>query len=170
MRQIIKPLTGILIVLNCLSISYAQTKKNAKAAEINNLISSRNYVFNANMVNVFRGGTRALNSSYDVTITRDSVIAYLPYFGRAYMADYGSIDGGINFTSTNFVYTATAKKNGWNIRIDFKDAKISDPKGVRQIQLTVSDDGYGNLQVLSSNRDPISFNGTIEPRPTAKHK
>lgn len=145
-------------------------KKAARLAEIKNLVESRNFVFDANYVNPSRGSGRALTTDYDLTITKDTIIAYLPYFGQAYVAPpYGSTEGGIKFTNTDFTYIEKAgKKGGWNITIKPNKKNISDSRDVQSMYLTISPDGYASLQVISSNRDPISFNGTIDKRPDVK--
>ena len=90
----------------------------------------------------------------------DTLISQLPYFGRAYSAPMDMKGGGIEFTSTDFAYTLEAKKKGrWSISIEPKDEK-----DVRQMILSVSENGYASLQVLSNNRDPINFNGIVVER------
>jgi hypothetical protein len=53
---------------------------------------------------------------------KDTINAYLPFYGKAYSIPYGSNEGGIKFTSTDFNYTLTPKKKGsWDITIIPKD-------------------------------------------------
>ncbi|QEC74471.1 DUF4251 domain-containing protein [Mucilaginibacter ginsenosidivorax] len=161
----------IFIGINMAGAQTRQEKKAARVAEVKQLIESQNFVFDANYVNPSRGAGRALTSSdYDLTITKDTIIAYLPYFGRAYVApSYGSTEGGIKFTNTHFTYALKAgKKDGWNITIKPTNKNIGDSRDVQSLYLTVSSDGYASLQVISTNRDAISFNGTIQQRPVKK--
>jgi len=99
-----------------------------------------------------------LGSGYDIRITPDSVIAYLPFYGRAYTAPMDPSKGGIKFTSTKFDYEMTTRKKNFQITISPKDAE-----DVRTIYLTISPSGYASAQVLSLNRTPIVFSGIIEP-------
>jgi hypothetical protein len=87
----------------------------------------------------------------------DSIVTYLPYFGRAYVAPVDPTEGGIKFTSTNFSYTAKQKKDGWEITILPKDTR-----DVKQMYLSVSTKGYAKLQVISNNRESISYNGYVD--------
>lgn len=145
-------------------------KKAAHIAEIKGLVESQNFLFNANYAIPSRGGSRSLTSEYDLTITKDTIISFLPYFGRAYTAPpYGSSEGGIKFTNTHFTYVVKpGKKSGWAITIKPTNKNISDFRDIQSMYLNISEDGYASLQVISSNRDPISFNGTIEKRPVKK--
>jgi len=130
-------------------------KKEKKEDAITALIQNQNYVFKAQNVMPMGGGTRQLTSEYDVRVTKDTVVSFLPYFGRA----YGYVDpnnGGIQFTSTNFTYTITDKKNGWDILI-----KPTDAKSVQQMSFSIFNNGSATLQVISNNRQPISFNGFV---------
>lgn len=121
-------------------------------------IRSQHYVFKATTAMPLRGRTVQLTSDYSLTIRKDSVIAFLPYFGRAYSAPIGRTTGGIDFTSTDFTYKADErKKGGWEIEIRPKDAD-----DVQVIVLSLSKNGYGRLNVTSQNRQAISFNGYVE--------
>ncbi len=137
--------------------SSAADKKAAKLAAIKNMVESQNYVFKAQTVLPMSGPTRQLTTDYDVKITKQSVISYLPYFGRAYAAPIDPGKGGIQFTSKDFDYTLTpGKKDGWSVLI-----KPKDYRDVQQMTLSISSTGYATVLVTSTNRQPISFNGTI---------
>lgn len=120
-------------------------------------VESKQFIFHAQTALPSSGRSRQLTSEYDLRIFPDSLVSNLPFYGRAYSVPYGSGDGGFNFTSTKFEYTATpGKKRGWDINIKTKD--VND---FREFSLSLSDDGYGTLQALSNNRQPISFTGYI---------
>jgi hypothetical protein len=139
----------------------AQKKDDLKKDEITKLVADKRFVFKAqSMMPSLTAPNRQLTSDYDVKISPDTIICYLPYFGRAYQAPMDPSKGGIQFTSTKFEYQETKrKKGGWDIVI-----KPQDDKETRQINLTVSEAGYASVQVLSNNRQPISFNGYIVQR------
>ena len=138
------------------TIAHAQKKENF----IKNKIENKNYDFIVQSVTPTAGSTRQLSPDYDLRVTPDSIISYLPYFGRAYSAPLASSEGGINFTSTKFDYSSVARnKGGWDIMIKPKDAQ-----DVQQLFLTIFSNGSAMLQVTSINRQPISFNGYISER------
>ncbi|HMI59780.1 MAG TPA: DUF4251 domain-containing protein [Puia sp.] len=137
--------------------SGTEDKKAAKLAAIKNMVESQNYVFKAQTVMPMSGPIRQLTTDYDVKITKQSVISFLPYFGRAYSAPMDPSKGGIQFTSKDFDYSLTpGKKDGWSVLI-----KPKDYRDVQQMTLTISSTGYAIAQVTSTSRQPISFNGTI---------
>ena len=134
---------------------------------VKQMLASRNFIFKAQSVTPQTGGFRQLTSSdYDVMVTKDTIISWLPYFGRAYTAPINPSEGGIKFTSTRFEYTETKKdKNGWSITIKPKD--VSD---VNTLFLTVFSNGTASLQVNSINRQSISFRGHIIENKTNNKK
>jgi hypothetical protein len=166
MKTTVKLILALLIAGCCLNVHAQTAKQNKKTASINrikSLVNSQRYVFLANYVMPMRGGGHAITSYYDLKVTKDTVAAFLPYFGQATMANYGSIDNGINFTSTKFTYKVTQKKNSWDIVIVPLDKnKLTDALGVREMRLSISEDGNAMLQVNNTNRDPITFTGRIE--------
>jgi hypothetical protein len=170
MSKILLPAPLFLFLLVFVSQStplYAQTDKAAdKAAGIKNLIDSQNYVFKAQSAMPMSGRTRQLTSDYDVKVTKSQVVSYLPYYGRAYTAPMDPTQGGIQFTSKDFDYTVNPrKKGGWDIQI-----KPKDYRDVQQFSLSVTESGYATLQVTSTNRQSISFNGYITANKARKKK
>ncbi|WEK19047.1 MAG: DUF4251 domain-containing protein [Candidatus Pedobacter colombiensis] len=166
-----------ILVLATLLIAIQVNAQTDKATTIK-VIDNQHYIFNAtsampmanNDVNRILsrmpgnggGGTIQLSGAqYQLIVTKDSIEAYLPYYGRAYSATLNPDDAGIKFKSKNFTYKAEKKKKGsWIITMNFKDAKDT-----QSMILNVSDNGYGTLSVNSNTRQSISFNGFIsEPK------
>lgn len=150
-----------LIAVSCPNSATAQNSRKerqaAKEVAVQNMVNAQDYVFKAQMVLPVGGRTRQLTSDYDMKVSKDSVAAYLPYFGRAYTPPADLTGGGIQFKSRNFDYAVKAgKKGGWNILIRPKDVK-----DIQQLSLSVTASGYASLQVISNSRQPISFNGYI---------
>ena len=137
-----------------IGVVYAQDKN----TDIKSLVESKRYVFKAQSVSPASMTFRQLNGdNYDLRILGDSLISYLPYFGRAYTAPPPGTNGGYNFTSTDFDYTAkNRRKGGWDITIKPKD--VTD---FREFALTISKNGTTTLRALSNNRQIISYNGFI---------
>ncbi|MCJ8211264.1 DUF4251 domain-containing protein [Mucilaginibacter sp. RS28] len=143
------------------SLLFAQSKKEkdaAKRAEVKQMIDDHNFKFDAQYANPQGGGQRYLTSTYDVKVTKDSLIAFLPYFGRAYFdVPYNPSDGGLKFTSTNFSYEVTdRKKNGWTVTIHPHDVKY-----MQTLTFYISAAAYANLSMIITNRSPITFDGMV---------
>ena len=136
-----------------------QIKQQEKAASIKHKINAQKYTFIAQYAQPLRGGQKYLTSDYDLRVKRDSIIAWLPYFGRAYMdVPYNSTDDGIKFTSTKFDYKIVEKKKGgWTITIVLNDVRRS-----QKLFLDVFTNGSATLQVASNSRDAITFQGYIK--------
>lgn len=132
------------------------TAQDLDAATVKNIIESKNFVFKAEYVSPTGGRNRPLTSEYDLSVNRDKVVSYLPFFGRAYTAPINPAEGGIKFTSTKFDYTFSQKKNKWEIHIKPRD--VSD---VQDMYMTVFDNGRASLRVNNTNRQNISFDGYI---------
>lgn len=141
----------------------AQNSKDTAA--INKMINNRQYVFKAQQVMPLGGRTLQVTPDYDVRVTKDSVEAYLPYFGRAYSANIGSSEGGIKFKSKQFDYTVKEKKGGWDITIKPKDVQ-----DVQQLVFSIFDNGNSSLNVNSTNRQSISYTGYVTAPSSRKRK
>ncbi|MEP6675873.1 MAG: DUF4251 domain-containing protein [Ferruginibacter sp.] len=138
----------------------------AQQRDIKKLVDSQSYIFNAQTAYPSTGGSRQLSYGYDLTITKDKIVAYLPYFGRAYTAPVDPSEGGIKFTSTSFDYTVTAgKKSGWDVAIKLKDVNT-----VQEFSLTIFDNGTASLSIIPLNKQAITFDGYIDAVKTKKSK
>lgn len=150
-------LAFLFIQINTVS---AQDSKKDKAEAVKNMVKAKNFVFKADYVIPMRGTSRNLTSDYDLNVSKDTITAYLPYFGRAYSAPIDPTEGGIKFTSTDFKYeTKPKRKGGWEISIEPKDTR-----DVRQLTMDISESGYASLRIISNNREAISFNGYIKEK------
>lgn len=151
---------------------FAQTNKETTSR----IVGDKNYIFVANtaipmanndinkvlmMMPGGQGGSsiNLSGSQYDVKVTKDSVVAYLPYYGRAFSAPMDPTQGGIKFTSKNFSYTETKNKRGaYTIQINTKDVSRENYR----FTINISTNGYASLTATSVNKQPILFNGYLD--------
>jgi type II secretory pathway pseudopilin PulG len=164
--QLTRNLVALLLVsvLSVTTLMAQNTKADRKAeqaaeqvAALKNMIDAQSYVFKARTANPMRGRTMQLTTDYTVKVGKDTVVSDLPYFGRAFTAPVDPTKGGIQFTSTKFDYSTKEIKKGWEVTI-----KPTDTGGdIQQLFLTIFNNGSASLQVTSTNRTPISFNGTV---------
>lgn len=130
------------------------------AADMESLLKSRNFIFKAQSANPLRGNVVQLTSEYDLVMAHDTLRTFLPYFGRAFSAPAYNGEGGIKLSTTDFDYNLSSqRKNRWNLTL-----KPNDDQTIQQLVLSVSENGFANLRVLSTNRDPITFNGMVMAR------
>ncbi|HKK81387.1 MAG TPA: DUF4251 domain-containing protein [Prolixibacteraceae bacterium] len=129
-------------------------KKEKISAQVDSMITDKHYVFSARSAHPMSMPMVNLTSEYDVKVKGDSVFVHLPYYGRAYQADYMRTDGGIKLEALYEEYSAKKDDNGYDIR--FKTEGDSD---TYTFNLSVSKSGYATLHVSSYNRQSITFNG-----------
>jgi hypothetical protein len=166
MKALIKIFIALFIAFSAIAPATAQNKKSekqaAKAAAIKQMIESKDFTFEANYAYPSYGIQRYLTPSYDLRVTKDTVVSFLPFMGVAYSsAGFNSgDDNGIKFTSTDFTYTSQEKKNGtFYVVIKPKDAR-----NASQLALTISPTGSADLTVLSTYREQMRFTGIIKEK------
>ncbi|MBK0379107.1 DUF4251 domain-containing protein [Mucilaginibacter segetis] len=158
MKTLLKLCFILTLIFSIINTVNAQNKKADKTNEIKQLVNSQKYIFKAAYMYPSYGGQKYLSTDYDLYVGRDTVKAYLPYYGVAYFGvGYNTDDNGIKFTSTDFDYTVKDKKKGsWYIVIKPKDIH-----NTNQLILNISPNGYADLTVISNNRQRIRFDGNI---------
>lgn len=144
-----------------LLLSQCSSSKNVTTlspAEIQNMVNSSQFIFVADRLTPLRGATRYLTNYYYVNVNKDKLNSFLPFLGRIYHPLLDPTKGPLRFTSTRFTYTVTPKnKDGWGVII-----KPMDYSDVQQLNFEIFDNGNANLNVISTDRDGISFSGRIE--------
>jgi len=141
------------------SISFAQKQK--EETSVSNMLNERRFCFVAQTMIPQSGGSRMIDTYYDLKITKEKMVCSLPYFGRAYSATIGSNTGPLDFTATDFSYEATPTKKGNATEIKIMPAKTANTD-VNTMILTVFDNGNATLQVSFNNRQGVSYNGTVK--------
>jgi hypothetical protein len=119
------------------------------------LVEARAFVFIPQSMTPSGGSSRPVTQDYDVRLAADSIVTYLPYYGRSYVPVLPG-EGGVNFTSTEFDYKARMKKKKWEVSVTPEDTKE-----VRQLHFTIFENGYATLFVNSMNKQPVSYYGYI---------
>ena len=138
----------------------------AQDKNIQALVDSQSYVFQAQTAAPLSGNFRQLTYGYDFTVTKNKIVAYLPYFGRAYVTPVDLSDGGIKFTSTDFEYNvAPGKKSSWEITLKPKDVNT-----VQSLFLRIFSNGTASISITPAGKDAISFDGYVEPIKIKKEK
>ena len=97
-KQIFMLLLALLVGIP-LSAQSKQEKKEQKKEAVKKLIASENYKIDVRTAMPMRGRSIPLTSPYSLEIRNDSVISYLPYFGRVNVLSNAS-----KFTRTGLQY------------------------------------------------------------------
>ncbi|MCG2615654.1 DUF4251 domain-containing protein [Terrimonas sp. NA20] len=148
------------LLLTTMLASFKLTEaQNMDSAVVRQKVQGKQFTFIAQTANPMRGRNIQLTSLYDLRVSGDSVIAALPYFGRAFSAPVNPSDNGISFTSVNAEYRSTYRKKRWEISIKPKESQT-----VSEMNLTIYPNGRASLQVNSNYRQPISFNGILSDK------
>lgn len=171
------------LILIALLFSAVQVNAQTDKATTARILEAKNYLFAANsasplnssdmnrILNSIPGSTggniNLTGSSYDLAVTPDSLVAYLPYFGRSYTPKLGTADdSGIKFKSKKFSYKSVQRKKGTTLIT----IKTQDLKSNYDLILTVTETGYASLSVNNNNQQPINFTGYLAEPKVKKEK
>ena len=140
-----------------LSAQTKKEKKELKKQAVEKLVTSGKYKINVNRALPARGRSVTLTSPYSVEIRNDSVISYLPYYGRAYSIPYGGGEG------LNFKAPLTDYKLEWDKKETAKikfSARSEEDKF--DFSIDVFSNGSSTIFVNMQNRQSISFQGELD--------
>lgn len=128
------------------------------AKAVRDLLDS-GFIFYPQYVNPMYGRRRDLSSGFEVRVAKDTLVSYLPFFGRGYTAPISPSDVDFDFTSTHFSYLIASAKRGWTLSI-----KTTDQPSLREFYFRIFDNGGASLSVTSMDRSGIWYDGYITRR------
>lgn len=131
-----------------------------KEEEIRQLIESQEFCFIARSVTPMAGPRIDLTSRYDLAVDSTRVEAWLPFFGRAYRAEYGGGEGGIKFKEEAEEIDIQYNKRKKIYRISMN---VDTDKDNYRVLITAGLSGYADVNITSNNRQSVSYYGVIEP-------
>ena len=151
-------------ILMCTSCGTPRTaaQKAADDARVEQLVKerleARSFRVDVDRMLPVRGGSQVLTSPYSVTVDGKRLLSHLPYMGVAYNVPYG---GGkvLGFESDIASYREAI--NG----PDSRKIIITTDNGEDFLTYTliVFTNGKASIDVMSRNREPISFQGALDP-------
>ena len=143
------------------AITEREARREAYAAEIDNIIHSRNYIFRPiTMQNVVTGNTRSVFAYYlFMGVMDDKVILHLPVEFTSYIIDTVNLDSYIEG------YTANMVDNNWRITFSFLNGS---ERWLAEIFLS-NVTGQARLALVTPE-GVMRYLGTIENGATIKKK
>ena len=132
------------------------TKKEREQAAVLGAIATKRWHIDITSMNTLRYGSRAVTSDFYLELRGDTLRSYLPYLGDAHIPTM-SPSIGLNFEEPVLTYKESKPKKYTQIDIDVRTREDS-----YHYVVEVYDNGQAYIRVRSMNRDPISFDGTLE--------
>lgn len=132
------------------------TKKERKQVAVLGAIATKRWHIDITSMNTLRYGSRAVTSDFYLELRGDTLRSYLPYLGDAHMPTM-SPSIGLNFEEPVLTYKESKPKKFTQIDIDVRTREDS-----YHYVIEMYDNGQAYIRVRSMNRDPISFDGTLE--------
>ena len=132
------------------------TKKEREQVAVLDAIATKRWHIDITSMNTLRYGSRAVTSDFYLELRGDTLRSYLPYLGDAHMPTM-SPSIGLNFEEPVLTYKEGKPKKFTQIDIDVRTREDS-----YHYVIEMYDNGQAYIRVRSMNRDPISFDGTLE--------
>lgn len=159
------PFVTATLIFGCSGTKSVSNEQVTDSTILRNMIAAQTFVFVPQYASPMGFRKRYLTGSYDISVQKDTVISYLPYFGRAYTAPLSPTDVDFDFTSTKFSYTITPNRKGWNVSI-----KPRDQSYLEELYFTIYTNGSASLNVISINKSFISYDGYIAVKRSIEKK
>ncbi|OYU54640.1 MAG: hypothetical protein CFE25_15230 [Chitinophagaceae bacterium BSSC1] len=154
-------LSSLVSILFVFCFGILQTNAQVALKEQNpyeQILKEQDFTFTAQAYATASSGKKQMNDPYSFKVSLDSVVGILPYYGSSYTAQINLTDGSINFSILKYKYEFMEKKKGkYQVAIKADDKNTT----IQSFYLTIFTDGTGQVDVLSRNREPMTFYGSI---------
>ncbi len=165
-QKIIISILLVLFVIPAIAQEPVKSRKERRAERqekrmeaVKEMINGKSFIFEATHAMPLGGGSIHLNHSYDVEIKGDTLTSYLPFYGVAYRAEYGSLRSALDFVQPVQSYEMEYKNEQYLIKTEVKNKM-----DLLHYTFFISDLGYATLNVTSTSRQAISYYGRIDAR------
>ena len=154
---ILVAISAAILLSGCATSEEKAAQMAELSANVTNALNNRDYKIAIDRMYPMRGSSRHVSFGYSVEVRNDTLISYLPYFGRAYNVPYGG-GKGLNFTAPIGSYQEFMKGNGQrHIEIG-----VSNEEDTYFYTIEVFDNGNSTVDVRARQRERISYSGHIE--------
>ncbi len=135
------------------------TKKETIQVAVASAIAARQWHIEISSMTTMRYGSRTVTPDFYLELRGDTLRSYLPYLGQAQVSPTLSPSIGLNFEEPVLSYNDGKPKSNKYTQIDI-DVRTREDSYHYVIEMY--DNGQAYIRVRSMNRDPISFDGTLE--------
>ncbi len=148
-----------LVVASCSTLTSAQrAEREAKIEKaVEKALAERRYTVDVNMMYPRRGSVQNVSSDYSLEVRGDSLVSYLPYFGRGYSLPIGG-GKGLNFSAPIKNYHSEKGKKG-RTRVEIQ---VDNTEDFLTYSLDIFPNGSTTIDVVSREREPITFSGQMD--------
>ena len=156
MKNIWIALVASVMLAACATPAERAEREARVAVAVEQGLETQHYKVKVLMMYPRRGKAVNLTSDYALEVRGDTVVSYLPFFGRAYSVPYG---GGKGFDFTGIISHYEMQKDGkGQTKILFKTDSGEDYITYR---LEIFTNGRTFIDVQSQSREAISYSGEI---------
>lgn len=160
MRKLFALFAIVMLLASCatskLTPEEKAKKQNLMTQRVLEALDNKHYTIDVNYVYPKRAPAHNLSYGFTLEVRGDSLISYLPYFGRAYSVPYGG-GNGLDFTARMSNYVAyRTKKDLTRVDID-----VENENDTYSYRLEIYDNGSASIDVNARERESISFSGEM---------
>jgi hypothetical protein len=146
----------ILVACNTLTTAERAERDAKTAMAVEAALNERHYTVEIEWMYPISGRARYVLSDFMLEVRGDTLLSYLPYFGRAYDVPYGG-GKGMNFVAPITHYQSAKSSNG-TTEISMM---VDNDEDILQYRLKIFNSGKTNIDVESQKRETISYSGTM---------
>ena len=149
--------SAVILWSNCATSEEKAAQMAELSAKVTNALNNRDFKIAIDRMYPMRGSSKHVSFGYSVEVRNDTLISYLPYFGRAYNVPYGG-GKGLNFSAPIGSYQEFMKRNGQrHIEIG-----VANDEDTYFYTIEVFDNGSSSVDVRARQRERISYSGNLD--------
>lgn len=157
MKNLLTAMTVLLLLAACATSAERAEQAARMAVAVDQALASRHYKVSVQTMHPRRGRIVNVTSDYSLEVRGDTLVSYLPYFGRAYNIPLNG-GKGMNFTAPILRYEQTKDAKGCTCVVLVTDNR----EDVLTYRVDIFSNGRASIYVNSREREPISYEGRMD--------
>lgn len=145
-----------LLLAACATSEEQMARRAEKAKQVAAALADRHYSIGVRMMHPMRGRSVQVSYGYELKVKGDTLVSYLPYFGRAYSVPYGG-GKGLHFTERISEYRSSKTRRESTL---VEILTVNDEDSYF-FTLEIFDNGNASFDVQMKQRDRVRFDGEI---------
>lgn len=147
---------AVLLLAACATTEEQMARRAERAKQVAAALADRHYTIAVRMMHPMRGRSVHVSYGYELKVKGDTLMSYLPYFGRAYAVPYGG-GKGLHFTELISGYRSWKTKKG-STMVELTTVNDEDSY---YFMLEIFENGNATVDVQMKQRDRVRYDGEM---------
>ncbi len=157
LKTLLLAVVSVILTTACASKEERAAQMAERTQQVEAALQKQHYKIDIQTMTPRQGGSRQVSYGFSLQVKGDTLVSYLPYFGRAYSVPYAGTGKGLNFTERIREYAVERARKGQTlIRL-----RVQNEEDNYLFTILVFDSGEADIDLQPRERESIRYSGEL---------